>query len=169
MMHRCFSIRFATFMVGAAVSAALPVSAQEPIQKALLGFTGPFSPPPLTEILGRPTHQSITLNLRSDTDGEAYVEVGRTPGHYEKTTSPVPFTALQPVEITLDALTADTRHRKRRAMLLARQASLAELGFAYMKQYGGGKAGRLGFQSASASAPPAASSMVVPAPWGTET
>lgn len=92
------------------IGSVLVVAAQERIDKSLLGFTGPFTPPPLTEILGRPTHSSIALNVRADSDTEVYAEFGRTPARYERSTAPVTAAAGQPVELVLDGLTADSRY-----------------------------------------------------------
>jgi hypothetical protein len=102
--------RLVWLVVAGLACAAVVLSAQEQIGKQLLGFTSPFTPPPVTEILGRPTHSSIVLNVRSDSAIEAYVEFGRTPGRYERSTSPVTVAAGQAVEVLMDGLVADTRY-----------------------------------------------------------
>lgn len=65
--------------------------------------------PRITEVLGRPTDHSVTLNVRSDTAIELYAEFGPAPGVYTAVTPTVTTAALSPVELLLDGLATDTR------------------------------------------------------------
>lgn len=109
-MHRTRPIPLATAALAlvAGLSIAAPL-AQERLE-GLLGFTGPFTPPPVTEILGRPTHSSVALNVRADSDLEFAADFGRTPGRYDRATGTVSTTAGQPAEVLLDNLAADARY-----------------------------------------------------------
>jgi len=71
---------------------------------------GAATPPTITEILGRPTHASVTVNVRADTDLELYFEYGREPGRYDAQTARATAAANEPVEALLDGLTADARY-----------------------------------------------------------
>jgi hypothetical protein len=68
-----------------------------------VSFTG-------SELLGRPTNNSITLNVIADMDIDAYVEYGTTSGSYPDATSTVSGTANEPLEIVIDGLEANTRY-----------------------------------------------------------
>ena len=63
-----------------------------------------------TVMLGRPTHESITANVRPDSALEAYIEYGTASGTYELRTSTVTMAADEPVEMLIDRLTADRRY-----------------------------------------------------------
>lgn len=63
-----------------------------------------------TIVLGRPTHQSITANVRPDASVEIYIEYGKTSEDYPLRTSTVNAAADEPVELLLDRLVADTRY-----------------------------------------------------------
>ena len=49
-----------------------------------------------TVMLGRPTHESITANVRPDSAVEAYIEYGTASGTYELRTSTVTMAADEP-------------------------------------------------------------------------
>ena len=66
--------------------------------------------PNVTEILGRPTDRSITVNARADAALEMYFEYGVAPGAYAARSRTVTSTANQPVEAQMDGLNADTRY-----------------------------------------------------------
>lgn len=66
-----------------------------------------------TLILGRPTHRSITVNVRTDTDLDLYVEYGRAPGEYEWRTPLTTAAAGEPLEILLDDLVPGSRYHYR--------------------------------------------------------
>jgi len=70
---------------------------------ALVTFSG-------TELLGRPTDHSVMVNVVADTDIEAYVEYGTTPGTYPQKTQTMSGAAHEPLEFLLDELTSSTRY-----------------------------------------------------------
>jgi len=63
-----------------------------------------------TELLGRPTDHSITLNVVADAGMEAYVEYGTVPGVYTNKTMVVTAGAGEPLEIEIDKLSSDSRY-----------------------------------------------------------
>lgn len=66
--------------------------------------------PGLTEILGRPTDHSVTVNARPDKDVDLYFEFGRASGTYGSVTPTSRVGASQPAEFTMEGLTRDTRY-----------------------------------------------------------
>ena len=64
----------------------------------------------LTQILGRPSAHSITLNILSRERIEAFVEFGPVAGSYPEKTRPQPVMAGIPAEIELSGLKPDTRY-----------------------------------------------------------
>lgn len=64
----------------------------------------------MTEILGRPTDKSITINVLFDTVVEVYFEYGTSKGTYPNSTSTVKSESGIPVEVQLTGLTAETRY-----------------------------------------------------------
>jgi phosphodiesterase/alkaline phosphatase D-like protein len=77
---------------------SLTIDAQSAVQ-----FTG-------TELLGRPTDSSITLNVIADASIQAYIEYGTESGAYSGATETVSQPADSPIEITLSGLSADTKY-----------------------------------------------------------
>src|SRR5690242_8791298 len=75
----------------------------------LAGVPG-WSAPTFTEILGRPTDYSITVNARDYTALEMYFEYGVTPSIYVAQTVSTVSAANQPVETVMDSLAPDTRY-----------------------------------------------------------
>ena len=63
-----------------------------------------------TELLARPTDQSMTISVVSSSSLDAYIEYGITSGIYTDATSQVTQTANQPIVIELTGLTADTKY-----------------------------------------------------------
>ncbi len=63
-----------------------------------------------TEILGRPTDRSVTLNAVAPFDAEAYIDYGTTSGVYAGRTDTMAFTVGTPIEITVGGLLPDTRY-----------------------------------------------------------
>jgi hypothetical protein len=63
-----------------------------------------------TELLGRPTDTSITLNAVADVDLEVYLEYGTASGTYGKKTLLAAFTGGSPIEIVIDQLQPDTQY-----------------------------------------------------------
>jgi hypothetical protein len=72
-------------------------------------FAPVASPPALTEILGRPTDRSVTVNVRADQALELYCEYGPTSGTYPFRTSTSAAAPLSPTEFLMDGLEADSR------------------------------------------------------------
>jgi hypothetical protein len=70
---------------------------------AQVNFTGP-------ELLGRPTDQSVTLNVYANTNIEAYVEYGTVSGNYTNQTSIIVSIANEPFEIVITGLSNNTRY-----------------------------------------------------------
>ena len=63
-----------------------------------------------TEMLGRPTHRSMTVNALSLLTLEVYAEYGKTPGVYTSQTSLVTCPGGEPFEIVLNNLAASTTY-----------------------------------------------------------
>jgi len=63
-----------------------------------------------TEILGRPTDHSITINALADEELDVYFEYGTVSGSYTDATTSTPFSANDPIEVVLDSLAPDTRY-----------------------------------------------------------
>ena len=82
------------------------------IVSLLLAASGmlPAASPTISEVLGRPTDRSVTLNARADAAIELYAEYGTTPGSYTSRTTAVTAAALAPTELLLDGLAPDSRN-----------------------------------------------------------
>ena len=65
--------------------------------------------PRVTEVLGRPTDDSVTVNARADQVLEVYYEYGPAPGTYAATTPTVTLAAFSPAEILIHGLEPDAR------------------------------------------------------------
>jgi len=64
-----------------------------------------------SELLGRPTDHSITLNVVvANTAIEAYVKYGTSSGNYTKSTAAVNQVANEPTEIVMDGLSSNTKY-----------------------------------------------------------
>lgn len=62
-------------------------------------------------VLGSPTATSVKVNVYSgDQSGTFTLQVGTNPGTYDRQTAATPLTSGQPVTVTLDGLTPDTRY-----------------------------------------------------------
>ena len=64
----------------------------------------------LSQILGRPTDDSVTLSVLSTSDLEAYVEFGDETGKFPRRTETSRSNARSPFEFELDGLQPDTRY-----------------------------------------------------------
>ena len=64
----------------------------------------------LSQILGRPTGDSITLSVLSASDLEAYVEFGDKSGDYSRSTETLRSNAGSPFEFELERLQPNTRY-----------------------------------------------------------
>lgn len=71
---------------------------------------GAATVPVITEILGRPTHESMTVNARADTGLEMYFEYGREQGRYDASTPIETRAANEPGEVLMGGLSADARY-----------------------------------------------------------
>jgi hypothetical protein len=63
-----------------------------------------------TELLGRPTDHSVTVNVLADANLEAYFEYGTTSGVYTDQTGTITSTANEPIEVVIDGLQGNTRY-----------------------------------------------------------
>jgi len=63
-----------------------------------------------TELLGRPTDTSITVNVVPSTNGQVYFEYGTATGVYTGQTNTVMLTSGTPTEVVIQGLTPDTRY-----------------------------------------------------------
>lgn len=63
-----------------------------------------------SELLGRPTDHSVTLNVAPREPLEVFFEYGLQPGVYTDHTNPIAIPAQTPVEVELDGLQPDTRY-----------------------------------------------------------
>jgi hypothetical protein len=79
-----------------------PVLSGSPLQ-AQVAFPGP-------ELLGRPTNDSVTLNVIASTAIEAYVEYGLSPGIYVGATGVASAAANAPLVMVIGGLASDTRY-----------------------------------------------------------
>jgi hypothetical protein len=61
-------------------------------------------------LLGRPTDDSITVNVIPDDNGEISFEYSTTSGTYGNETSATPCTADEPVKVVIDGLTSNTQY-----------------------------------------------------------
>lgn len=62
------------------------------------------------ELLGRPTDTSITINASAINDLDAYYEYGPAPGSYTSQTTPIRFSANEPVHVLIGGLKPNTRY-----------------------------------------------------------
>ena len=67
----------------------------------------------LTQVLGRPTNNSITTNVLAPYDMEAYAEYGVKSGVYTRKTPVAKSTARTPFELTMGKLAANTHYHYR--------------------------------------------------------
>lgn len=81
--------------------------------------TAPPAPPDLpdpvvaflaAELLGRPTNDSMTINIVADMAIEAYFEYGTETGVYTAQTTSTEYPAYVPIEVVMNGLTANTRY-----------------------------------------------------------
>jgi hypothetical protein len=63
-----------------------------------------------TELLGRPTDNSVTLNLVPNTNMQSYIEYGVVSGNYSDQTNIVSGLATEPLEILINSLQMNTRY-----------------------------------------------------------
>ncbi|MEM2098481.1 MAG: metallophosphoesterase [Candidatus Bathyarchaeia archaeon] len=63
-----------------------------------------------TELLGRPTDNSVTVNVIAEEDLEVYFEYGTRPGVYSGKTEIAQFLGGDPIEVVIDGLKSNTRY-----------------------------------------------------------
>jgi hypothetical protein len=63
-----------------------------------------------TEIVGRPTNNSITIQAFFDADVEVSIQYGTITGNYTYNTPWQNFMANEPAEVVLSGLLADTKY-----------------------------------------------------------
>ena len=63
-----------------------------------------------SELLGRPTDQSVTLNVVANTAYWVYFEYGTVSGSYTQQTAPVSAAADEPITVLMNGLSANTRY-----------------------------------------------------------
>jgi hypothetical protein len=80
----------------------------EEVYAASVGFTA-------TELLGRPTNVSITVNVVPSGNGQIYFQYGTTSGVYTTNTSTTALTAGTPKTILIQGLTPNTKYYYRMA------------------------------------------------------
>jgi hypothetical protein len=96
MTHKILNVLFTLALVlSFGLATAAPASA--------LSFTA-------TELLGRPTDHSVTVNVVADTALEVYFEYGTTSGDYTGQTDTATFAANTPIEMVIDGLTSNTQY-----------------------------------------------------------
>ena len=76
-----------------------------------------------TLLLGRPTDNSITINILADTNLAAYIEYGTLSGAYASQTALTNLMANVPTEVEITGLHADTRYYYRLSYKLAGESS----------------------------------------------
>lgn len=85
--------------------------------------SGSISAQTFSEILGRPTDNSITLSVLFDKKVDLYIEYGLLPGVYDYTSVAITNTANTPDEVDLQSLTPDTKYYYRTRYRLASAGS----------------------------------------------
>ena len=63
-----------------------------------------------TELLGRPTDSSITVNVVPSGNGQVYFEYGTASGVYSAQTSIAVLTSGTPTDVVIQGLTSNTRY-----------------------------------------------------------
>jgi hypothetical protein len=96
-MKKLEGIRIFTLFLLASSLAAFTLCAQT------VFFPGP-------ELLGRPTANSVTVNVVANGAIEAYFESGLSSGVYTSQTTAVSAAANEPIEVIIDGLKADTQY-----------------------------------------------------------
>jgi hypothetical protein len=74
-----------------------------PLYAQTVSFPGP-------ELLGRPTANSVTVNVVANRSIEAYFEYGLVSGAYTRQTNRVSAAANEPIEVVIGGLEADTQY-----------------------------------------------------------
>ncbi len=86
------------------------LTASEPSKFSLLKNADSDSVFIATELLGRPTDQSVTINALANYDLEIYFEYGTEPSSYINQTDVKLFPGGEPIEVVIDQLAPNTRY-----------------------------------------------------------
>ena len=79
-------------------------------QQSQLDITAGTTVSEMTQVLGRPTNNSISVSVLSPNDMECYAEYGTSPGNYTGKTSITSAKARIPVELAIEKLQPNTRY-----------------------------------------------------------
>jgi hypothetical protein len=91
------------FILALVLSFSLATAAQTQEVHAAVTFTA-------QELLGRPTDNSVTVNVVADTALEVYFEYGTSPGVYTGQTGTATFAANTPIEMVIGGLASNTQY-----------------------------------------------------------
>jgi hypothetical protein len=91
------------FLVFVFLVSLLPIGSAVQADATPITFAG-------EELLGRPTDDSITINIVPDSDIECYYEYGTSPGVYGTSTPILPALGEEPHEIVISGLIPNTRY-----------------------------------------------------------
>jgi hypothetical protein len=97
------ALSLAVIVLVACVAPALPAIGGEVYASGEATFTA-------TELLGRPTDSSVTVNVLAEQDLEVYFEYGTEPGVYTAQTGVTEFPGGDPIEAVIGGLQSNTRY-----------------------------------------------------------
>ena len=97
------ALSLAVIISAACVAPALPAIGGEVHASSEATFTA-------TELLGRPTGNSVTVNVLAEQDLEVYFEYGTESGVYTGKTGAAEFPGGDPIEVVISGLQNDTRY-----------------------------------------------------------
>jgi hypothetical protein len=97
------ALSLAAIVLASCVAPALQALAGEMYASAAVTFTA-------TELLGRPTDTSITVNVVPSGNGQVYFEYGTAPGVYTSQTSTAVLVSGTPTDVVMQGLTPNTRY-----------------------------------------------------------
>jgi len=103
MRKRGFHFLVLTLSLAAVISVASVLPVMIKVNAAVPTFTA-------TELLGRPTDSSVTVNVVPSSDGQIYFEYGTTSGIYTVQTSIAALVSGVPTEVVMQGLTSNTRY-----------------------------------------------------------
>lgn len=97
------ALSLALIVLVACVAPALPAIGVEVYASSEATFTA-------TELLGRPTDRSVTINVVAEEHLEVYFEYGTQSGVYTDRTGVAEFPGGEPIEVVIDGLQNNTRY-----------------------------------------------------------
>ena len=97
------ALSLAAIVLASCVAPALQALAGKMYASAAVTFTA-------TELLGRPTDTSITVNVVPSGNGQVYFEYGTAPGVYTGQTSTAALVSGTPTDVVMQGLTPNTRY-----------------------------------------------------------